>query len=248
VRPAWRAAKMTRSTPTWYGLRGHTSVAPGRSQEVRLGLVERSSSGDVEQERPSSPEPPPGGPGSARPRRAGAGSSSLQPVLDLDVDPHGRSSEEREQARGHLQCHQHRGQQLPSELWGQRFDRRRRLPGRVGVVSPSPHEPRPDSYGPPDCAGHRPHRPPVHPGRHPDRLLVGLTPQTSASRRTGSRRAEEPGSGGETRTLNLAVNSRLLCRLSYPGPTATKNLAAPGESGRATAVSPTKLRPLRGTP
>ncbi len=24
-------------------------------------------------------------------------------------------------------------------------------------------------------------------------------------------------SGGETRTLNLAVNSRLLCRLSYPG-------------------------------
>ncbi len=26
-----------------------------------------------------------------------------------------------------------------------------------------------------------------------------------------------PSSGGETRTLNLAVNSRLLCQLSYPG-------------------------------
>ncbi len=25
------------------------------------------------------------------------------------------------------------------------------------------------------------------------------------------------GSGGETRTHNLTVNSRLLCRLSYPG-------------------------------
>jgi hypothetical protein len=28
---------------------------------------------------------------------------------------------------------------------------------------------------------------------------------------------QEKRSGGETRTLNLAVNSRLLCRLSYPG-------------------------------
>jgi hypothetical protein len=34
---------------------------------------------------------------------------------------------------------------------------------------------------------------------------------------------EEESSGGETRTLNLAVNSRLLCRLSYPG---TRRLTA----------------------
>ncbi len=31
--------------------------------------------------------------------------------------------------------------------------------------------------------------------------------------------AETVRSGGETRTLNLLVNSQLLCRLSYPGRT-----------------------------
>ena len=47
-------------------------------------------------------------------------------------------------------------------------------------------------------------------------------PRRIASDRTGSSRGSgcaslRESSGGETRTLNLAVNSRLLCRLSYPG-------------------------------
>ncbi len=48
-----------------------------------------------------------------------------------------------------------------------------------------------------------------------------------------------PSSGGETRTLNLAVNSRSLCRLSYPG-----NIAA----GREPGWRPENSRRWRGTP
>ena len=33
------------------------------------------------------------------------------------------------------------------------------------------------------------------------------------------REVVQHSSGGETRTLNPAVNSRMLCQLSYPGPT-----------------------------
>src|SRR4051794_38107566 len=46
-------------------------------------------------------------------------------------------------------------------------------------------------------------------------------------------------SGGETRTLNLAVNSRLLCRLSYPGWTAH----SAGRAGDVTSAPATSFEP-----
>ena len=56
---------------------------------------------------------------------------------------------------------------------------------------------------------------------------------------------DEECSGGETRTHNLAVNSRLLCRLSYPGNCAPR----PGQRGnRAFAPVETSPRPARGKP
>ena len=57
------------------------------------------------------------------------------------------------------------------------------------------------------------------PGGHRHGLTLYLVADVEVQR-TGMRAiASDLGrcSGGETRTLNLAVNSRLLCRLSYPG-------------------------------
>ena len=48
--------------------------------------------------------------------------------------------------------------------------------------------------------------------RNEDQWRVNLCPLLALSRDFNQK-----SSGGETRTLNLAVNSRLLCQLSYPG-------------------------------
>src|ERR1700688_1412930 len=52
---------------------------------------------------------------------------------------------------------------------------------------------------------------------------VGAISVAGSARRSGpptpGYRPGAAGSVGETRTLNLAVNSRLLCQLSYPGTT-----------------------------
>src|ERR1700681_2664275 len=46
-------------------------------------------------------------------------------------------------------------------------------------------------------------------------LTTELRPRIG--RQQSEKRSRASCSGGETRTLNLAVNSRLLCQLSYPG-------------------------------
>ncbi len=61
----------------------------------------------------------------------------------------------------------------------------------------------------------------VSPGRRTADLKVPR--QSSAPfgrgrhRKDRIRRGSERSSGGETRTLNHTINSRVLCRLSYPG-------------------------------
>src|SRR5580698_6047404 len=56
-----------------------------------------------------------------------------------------------------------------------------------------------------------------------------------------------PRSGGETRTLNLAVNSRSLCQLSYPGKCRNDGLAKIAAPLRR-ARPRTGVRPRRGSP
>ena len=98
-------------------------------------------------------------------------------------------------------------------------ERGRTVSGRSRTSAPSSAEAGPDPGAPPS-SGRRHHRtrlPTATKGRGQRDVRTRGTGSPYPYARHRRRPTWSGSSGGETRTLNLAVNSRSLCRLSYPG-------------------------------